>query len=121
MEQITRRTAALVSTQPRTALEIVLDHAGTTVTVALRGDIDASSCGLLRDELLSLVGSGLHDVVVVDCAGVAYCGMLGQAVLRRAHHEAAAAGRRFVLRNVGPRMERVARMSGLDEVLDVGR
>jgi len=87
----------------------------TFVLVTATGEVDASTCGLLRDELDRLWDGGCQDLVV-DLRGVTFMDSTGAHALLGHHRRALQAGKRFsIIDGSGP----VARLLELTELSDV--
>lgn len=75
------------------------------VVVRVAGEIDLSSVGVLVSALTLALGRR-PDQIVVDLAGVTYCGCRGLAVLVETFAAATEQGTRFALSGVSARVER---------------
>ena len=85
-------------------------------TVALRGELDRESAHHLADALTALAAAD-HPCWVVDTAEVSWCDAGGLRALAAAHAAATAAGRQLRLVRPSRCVERLVRLSGLDEQL----
>jgi anti-anti-sigma factor len=99
-------------------MQLLVDRAGGVL--ALAGDLDARTVSLVRDALHELFGCVGGDVVV-DVTGVRMVDASGLGLLVAAHRRALTAGRRVVLRGVGPRLARLLAVTRLHRVLNVER
>lgn len=94
----------------------VVDDDATTVTVAVRGEIDLDNAEHLTHVLVAVLRrapSGL----VADLAGVSFLGAAGIGALVACHAEAVRAERRFTLINPRPMPRRVLEITGLADLL----
>jgi anti-sigma B factor antagonist len=86
--------------------------------IELRGEIDLSTVGSLRDAVLEAVGSGARRVhLTLD--GVTYIDSAGLGTLIGAHKRLAALGGELVVRCDVVRVLRLFRMTGIDKVLTI--
>ena len=90
--------------------------------IALSGRLDVSAVSDVRQALHEAIDSGSGDLVV-DLSGVELVDATGLGVLLGADRRAKLAGRRIVLRDAGPRVRRILRVTRLHRVLtlDAGR
>jgi anti-anti-sigma factor len=88
--------------------------------LALAGDLDRRSVAAVREALHDLLGSASGDVVL-DVSRIGLVDTTGLGLLVAAHRRALAAGRRVVLRGVGPRLARALAVTRLHRVLYVER
>jgi anti-sigma B factor antagonist len=90
-------------------------HSHATVIIA-RGEIDLSSCGRLRTQLLASVEQG---TTVLDLADVEFCDSSGLRVLVEAHHTSRARGSTFRLAAVSPAVAHVLELAGAADVFEM--
>jgi len=102
---------ATVQTAPVSVLETV---AGAEVVVT--GRLDVHTVADVRLLLHAVIDRG-HGDVMVHLAGAEVHDATGLGVLVGAHHRARRAGRRLVLVDVSPRLDRLLRVSRLHRVL----
>lgn len=84
--------------------------------IALSGRLDVSAVSDVRQALHEAIDSGSGDLVV-DLSGVELVDATGLGVLLGADRRAKLAGRRIVLRDAGPRVRRILRVTRLHRVL----
>lgn len=94
---------------------MVLD-AATGHEIALSGRLDVSAVADVRQALHDAIDRGTGDLVV-DISGVELVDATGLGVLLGADRRAKQAGRRVVLRDAGPRVRRILRVTRLHRVL----
>ncbi len=90
----------------------------TEAGLRVRGELDAGSSWVLRDQLDPLP-QGDGGGVVVDMAGVSFVDSSGLRVLIDAHLRAERHGRSLVLVEPSPAVRRLLEISGLEGVLQV--
>lgn len=86
--------------------------------IALNGRLDVHSVSDVRSLLHAAIDAGAGDLVV-DVSGVELVDVTGLGVLVGADRRAKLAGRRVVLRDAGPRLQRILRATRLHKVLTV--
>jgi anti-sigma B factor antagonist len=86
--------------------------------LAVSGRLDVHNASDVRDALHAAIDAGTGDLVV-DVSGVELVDATGLGVLVGAHRRATNAGRRVVLREAGPRVMRILRLTRLHRVLTV--
>jgi anti-anti-sigma factor len=84
--------------------------------LAVSGSLDALHAADVRDALHAAIDAGSGDLVV-DVSGVELVDATGLGVLVGAHRRASQAGRRVVLRDAGPRLTRILRLTRLHRIL----
>ena len=89
-------------------------HDGSTSTVAVHGEVDVSSAGVVQVAVDEARQAGCSDVVV-DLAGVTFMDLSGLRVL----HAAATDGISLVVRNPTRLVRRVIDLAGMAELLPV--
>ena len=86
--------------------------------VVLSGRLDVSTVHDVRLALHAAIDAGSGDLLV-DMHGVEMLDATGLGMLVGAHRRAGRRGRRLVLGNVGPQLERLLRVSRLNRILVV--
>jgi anti-anti-sigma factor len=84
--------------------------------LAVSGRLDVHQASDVREALHAAIDSGTGDLVV-DVSGVELVDATGLGVLVGAHRRATQVGRRVVLRDAGPRLTRILRLTRLSRVL----
>ncbi|MGZ4590634.1 MAG: STAS domain-containing protein [Actinomycetes bacterium] len=84
--------------------------------LAVSGRLDVHHASDVRDALHAAIDSGTGDLVV-DVSGVELVDATGLGVLVGAHRRACQHDRRMVLRDAGPRLVRILRVTRLHRVL----
>jgi anti-sigma B factor antagonist len=97
-------------------LRTAIAQSDGTARVAVDGEVDLSSVGVLRDALREAVGLGVPEVVV-DGSKLEYLDSSGLNCLVTARAEAEATGTHLVVRNVNEIIRRILDVSGLTELL----
>jgi anti-sigma B factor antagonist len=97
---------------------MVVSMAAGTSVVVLSGRLDVSSVHEVRSALHEALDTGSGDLVV-DLRGVEILDATGLGMLVGAHRKAGRHGRRLVLRNLTPQLERLLRVSRLSRILAV--
>ena len=111
--------ASLPHCCPRAAIEIELTgESATTVTVAVRGEIDMDN-GRHVEHTLAVALEAARRELVIDMSGVTFLGSVGMRVLVECRTAAESTGRHLVLAGVRPWDQRVLDMSGLLGFFDV--
>jgi anti-anti-sigma factor len=110
--------ATISSPTPLAQLRIAAScPAPGTVRVAVAGEIDLSTAGVLHAELLNALSARLPDRIEVDLAGVTFLDCGGLTVLIVAGKAAARTGCRLRITNPQPIVRRVLDLTGLLGVL----
>lgn len=86
--------------------------------VVLRGRLDVSTVGDVRNALQEALSHGLGDLLV-DVADVEVADATGLGVLVGAHRRAERIDRHLILRGVPPRLDRLLRATRLHRILTV--
>lgn len=94
-------------------LQVRCEPDATVISVC--GEIDLSSCGRLREEVLASLVRG---ATVLDLAGVGFCDSTGVRVLVEAERVARAGGVSFRLAAASPAVERVLEVVGALELFE---
>ena len=90
-------------------------HDGTCELI-LAGQIDVAVADQLRAEGIRGLASVPTGPVIVDVGAVSFLDSTGLGALIQLRTAALGAGRTFALRNVGPRIEKLFKITGLDAV-----
>lgn len=88
----------------------------TAGVLRLHGRVDVLTVGELRESLHTAVDAGVGDLVV-DVSDVELVDSTGLGALLSAHRRARRAGRRLVLRGVGPDLHRILHRTRLDRII----
>ena len=96
---------------------VVSVAAGTSVFV-LAGRLDVSTVHEVRSALHAAIDTGAGDLVL-DLREVEVLDATGLGMLVGAHRKAGRNGRRLVLRNLTPQLQRLLRVSRLSRILAV--
>jgi anti-sigma B factor antagonist len=86
--------------------------------VTLPGHIEESNAGRIREELLSVIGRGVGELIV-DMTATLSCDYAGQDAVARACHRAVASGTQLRLAITAQIVRRGFRLSGLDQLIPV--
>lgn len=95
-------------------------RASDEAVVALRGDIDLTTAGTVREAAHRCL-RGRPARLLLDLRQVGFCDAAGVRALRQARDEAAAAGADFRLVAPGPLVIRVLTLIGADDLLPAGQ
>ncbi len=98
-------------------MQIVVNDAGSTATVVLRGRLDISGADVVALPLATL--SGVKKSLVVDMSGVTYVASIGLRHLVSAAKNVAQRGGKLVLLNPNPVVSEIVTTSGLTELLPI--
>lgn len=98
-------------------LAITVESGGSSVTVAVSGDLDAQSTPRLRSCLIDLVGRPDVPEVVIDLTQVTFCDSTALGVFVGTHRQLQSDERRLELRSPTPAVRHLFEVSGLDHVL----
>jgi anti-sigma B factor antagonist len=102
------------------ALATHVSRTGTTVTVALTGELDVATAAALRARLLTLAASEPAPAhVVLDLRDLAFVDASGISVLLAAQRSLAARGATLVLRRPSRPVRRVLALLDLERVLAI--
>jgi anti-anti-sigma factor len=99
-------------------LEIESERTGTTVRLALRGELDISTADQLETEIEAL-NSGGSERVVLDLRELEFIDSSGIRILVLAAKRFGEAGREFALIRGIEEVDRVLRLTGIDEQIKV--
>lgn len=99
-------------------LDITSDEQGEAARLALTGELDIASAPELESRLSAVEAGGVK-TVVVDLRGLDFMDSTGLRVLVAADARAREASRRLVLVRGGQTIQKVFRVTGLDERLDM--
>jgi anti-anti-sigma factor len=95
----------------------VVQDRGTDAVVVVRGDIDRTTAGLLREALEAALAIR-HPLVLLDLSGVSYVDSSGLSVIVRARRTLVR-DQRLALCNVPGRMKRVLEVTSVDTLFGV--
>ncbi len=98
--------------------ELTIEEQGDTVRVIMRGELDISTAQRLEDDLRRIEADE-PAIVVLDLSELAFMDSPGLRLLITADARARAAGRRLVLVRGNDMIQRVLRITRLDERLDI--
>lgn len=93
------------------------EESGGITTLEVAGEIDAFTSPQLKEKLMPLCQDSR--VVYLDLTQVDYIDSTGLGVLIGAYKSLRAASGRFVIRGVSPRLERLFRITGLNEIIEI--
>ena len=99
-----------------TPLELRVHHEPHATVIVVCGEIDLSSSGRLREQVLAGLEQG---TTVLDVAGVGFCDSAGLRVLLEADHVARACSTAFRLAALSQAVARVIDLAGAVEVFAV--
>jgi len=89
-------------------LTVTVDHRFHDQTcVAVTGDIDIATADSLTDAVTSALHTTSTRLLILDLAGVSFCGAAGITALIKIHRAASAAGASLALANVGTQVQYV--------------
>jgi anti-sigma B factor antagonist len=98
--------------------EVTLEERGEVVHVILRGELDISTATRL-EESLERIEADQPELVVIDLSGLEFMDSTGLRLLISADQRARDAGRRLVLVQGNDMVQRVLRLTRLDERLEI--
>ena len=98
--------------------ELTIEERGDVVHVTLRGELDISTASRLEDDLKRIEADAPR-VLLVDLSRLDFMDSSGLRLLISADARAREAGRRFVLVRGNEMVQRVLRLTRLDERLDI--
>ena len=101
-----------------TTLQVTTSDRPDGVHVELSGELDLATAPKLEDELSRVEGDG-PDVIVLDLRPLAFMDSSGLRALLSADARARESGRRLVLIRGDERVQRVLRITRLDERLEI--
>lgn len=99
------------SSQPY--LTVAAEHRGGEVVVRLRGELDVSSADGLRQAMHGIL-KRLPRTVVVDVSGLGFADCAGLFVLSSAHRRLAEEGRKLIITDPQPLVQRLLTLTGLN-------
>ena len=97
---------------------MVVSVAPGTSEVVLSGRLDVSTVHDVRSAIHAALDTGSGDLVI-DLGAVEMLDATGLGMLVGAHRKAGRGGRRLVLRNLTPQLQRLLRVSRLNRILMV--
>lgn len=92
---------------------------GSTVTLAVAGEVDVSNASELRTQADAVLADGFTGELVVDLSGVPYIDSTGIGVLVGAAHRAQEAGASLAVANPQKNVERVLGLLGVSADLNI--
>lgn len=92
---------------------------GSTVTLAVTGEVDVSNASELRTQADVVLADGFTGELVVDLSGVPYIDSTGIGVLVGAAHRAQEAGASLAVANPQKNVERVLGLLGVSADLNI--
>lgn len=92
---------------------------GSTVTLAVTGEVDVSNASELRAQADAVLADGFTGELVVDLSGVPYIDSTGIGVLVGAAHRAQEAGASLAVANPQKNVERVLGLLGVSADLNI--
>jgi anti-sigma B factor antagonist len=98
--------------------DVTIEESGDAAYVTLRGELDISTAGPLEDNL-QRVEAGEPELLVIDLSRLDFMDSTGLRLLISADQRAREAGRRLVLVRGNDIVQRVLRLTGLDERLEI--
>ena len=98
--------------------ELTIEEQGDTVNVVMRGELDISTAQRLEDDLRRIEADE-PAVIVLDLSQLAFMDSTGLRLLITADARARSAGRRLVLVRGNEMIQRVLRITRLDERLEI--
>jgi anti-sigma B factor antagonist len=102
----------------RSPFDVTITEQGDTVRVSLKGELDISSAPRLEDDL-SRIEADEPATIVLDLSGLDFMDSTGLRLLIGADSRAREAGRRLVLIQGNEMVQRVLRVTRLDERLEI--
>jgi anti-anti-sigma factor len=97
--------------------EVVVDRAGDTRRIAVRGDLDLATVGTLRPALDDAIDAGEDTTLVLtDCT---FLDSSALKVIADASRRADASGTAFAVSRPSPQAARVLELSGLGEIVTI--
>src|SRR3954451_6395122 len=97
---------------------VTISERGTAVQVALEGELDIGTAPRLEDDLRRVEADG-PELLVIDLSGLEFMDSTGLRLLINADMRARDAGRRLVLGRANEMVQRVLRLTRLDERLEI--
>jgi anti-anti-sigma factor len=98
--------------------EVTIEESGAAVHVVLRGELDISTAGPLENNL-ERVEADAPALLVLDLSQLDFMDSTGLRILISADQRARDGGRRLVLVRGNDIVQRVLRLTGLDERLEI--
>ena len=98
--------------------DVTISEQGDSVHVSLQGELDISSAPRLQDDL-ARVEAGEPATIVLDLSGLDFMDSTGLRLLIGADSRARNAGRRLILIRGNEMVQRVLRVTRLDERLEI--
>jgi anti-anti-sigma factor len=98
--------------------DVIIEERGDTAHVTLLGELDISTASRLEEDLRR-VEAGSPQLLVLDLSKLAFMDSTGLRLLIGADGRARAAGRRLVLIRGNEMVQRVLRVTRLDERLEI--
>jgi anti-sigma B factor antagonist len=92
---------------------------GDCAVFAVAGELDAQTAPRLTGEAAGRLGSDEVSRLVVDLSAVTFLDSTGIAALVRLRNRALDVGKQFALRNPGPRVVRILKITALDTIFDI--
>lgn len=91
---------------------------GHTAVVSLPAEVDIANSGDVHEALLTVIETGVK-VIVADLGKTTFCDSSGVSALARAHRRSSSNGAILRLVVSGPAIERLMRLTGVDELIQI--
>jgi anti-anti-sigma factor len=97
---------------------VSMERSNGAVVLAVTGELDLGSAGLLDQAFQSLVDSGTK-LVIVDLRELEFIDSTGISLLVKAHRAAERDGTRFAVAGARPQVRRLLSLTGLTKMLTI--
>jgi len=117
MIAVSRWDTAIFYTKEETAMPVISEETGRSVTARIEGEVDHHVARQLMEEVSRQLDAALPRRFVMDLGGVTFMDSSGIALVLRAYRRVCALRGKMELVNVPPQAAKVLKAAGVDKLL----